>query len=172
VYLNDLCHRVLKNHVIHICCNFIPSFFFLLSKKTTLFRFNSCPLLYYILKIYYYIVIHVGRIWRNWETFGFECVHFSFLSFFVENEILLFSHTLTSTDVFYIQTYIQDLQSALEIEEETLEHVQRIARRQLQRLEVEEEVLQRMLDQLATTTSDTEEPKDNPRKGLNGKKKK
>jgi len=28
------------------------------------------------------------------------------------------------------------------------------------------------LDQLATTTSDTEEPKDNPRKGLNGKKKK
>jgi hypothetical protein len=84
----------------------------------------------------------------------------------------LFSHTLTSTDVLYIQTYIQDLQSALEIEEETLEHVQRIARRQLQRLEVEEEVLQRMLDQLATTTSDTEEPKDNPRKGLNGKKKK
>ena len=75
--------------------------------------------------------------------------------------------------IYFIFIYIQDLQSALEIEEETLEHVQRIARRQLQRLEVEEEVLQRMLDQLATTTSATEEPKDKPlMKGLNGKKKK
>lgn len=46
---------------------------------------------------------------------------------------------------------VQDIKAALKIEEDTLEQIQRIARRQLQRLDVEEEVLQRMLEQLTAT---------------------
>ena len=66
---------------------------------------------------------------------------------------------------------LQDIKAALNIEEDTLEQIQRIARRQLQRLDVEEEVLQRMLEQLSATQ---EQPPSIAKPSLNrqeGKKK-